>query len=389
MKIGGALIIKQNMKYLNYIFILLDTVLVAAALFMAWFIRIESGLMEVAEYHLSFNDYLRPLFFLLPFYYLLYSFFNLYTPYRMKSLYDEIAGVVKANSIGALVFLSYLYFFREVDYSRKVLVIFYFAAIVLAVAERLVIRFTLRRIRSNGRNLKHIVLVGYSGLAVEFAGRISQNKHWGYSISGIFDNNVEDNKGGVDSLSLDYLGSVSDLEDYISVHSVDEVVITIPLSDYTRLAEIINICEKQGVFTKVIPDYYKMIPANPYIEDLDGLPVISIRKIPLNDLIKKAVKRGADILVSLLGIAILVPFFLVISILIKCESKGPVIYKQKRVGFNRHEFIMYKFRSMRLQDDVREEGLDKERRPQNHPHRSFYPSHQPGRIPSALQCPQG
>lgn len=328
----------------------MDIILIGLSLYISWFIRIYSGWMEAADHVLPFADYMSPLILIIPIYIFLYNFFNLYKPYRTKSLYDELGNLLKANVIGILFFLTYLFVYRIVDYSRIVLILFTVFTISLSFIERMVIRGILRNLRKNDRNLKHIVFVGYSDLAVEYSKRIMQNKHWGYRIKGIFDNNTTEKTVDLYSSMVQVLGKYKDLESYIINNSVDEIVITIDLDDYRYLEEIVATCEKQGVFARIIPDYYKVIPAKPYIEDIDGLPVISLRNIPLNDLVKRSFKRMIDVMGSLFGIIALSPMFMVIALLIKISSKGPVIYKQVRVGLNRKEFVMYKFRSMVVQD---------------------------------------
>jgi len=346
--------IKQNMKHLNRIFIVLDGILVAVSLFFAWYIRIESGLIYVAPYHLTFNEYMKPLLLLIPIYLIAYSLFDLYSPHRTKSLIDEFMNLIKANTAGILAFLSYLYVFREVDYSRMVLIIFYGISIALALLERIIIRYVLRKLRKKSRNLKHIIIVGYSDLAIEYSKRLYQNKHWGYNVVGIFDDDIKREYISLFKETVKVIGRIKDLETYVINNSVDEVIIALSLHKYAKLEAIVNICEKQGVYTRIIPDYYKVMTANPYIEDLDGLPVISLRKIPLNDMFKKNMKRASDLLYSSVGLVLLVPLFAVIAILIKIESKGPIIYKQIRVGLNRKEFLMFKFRTMEVQKESQE-----------------------------------
>ena len=100
---------------------------------------------------------------------------------------------------------------------------------------------------------------------------------------------------------------------------------------------------------KLIPDYGPLIPSKPYTEDLQGLPVIHVRRVPLNDSVNAFLKRTVDIIGSLFAIILFSPLMLVTAILVK-TTKGPVIYKQERVGLHNRNFMMYKFRSMVVQD---------------------------------------
>ena len=135
---------------------------------------------------------------------------------------------------------------------------------------------------------------------------------------------------------------------------LDEIAVTLSLADYDRLEEIVGMCEKSGVHTKFIPDYNSLIPNKPYTEDLNGLPVINIRYVPLSNTFNALCKRIVDILGSLTGIILLSPFLIIVAIIIKLTSKGPIIFKQERVGLHNKPFYMYKFRTMYVQSEEEE-----------------------------------
>ena len=135
---------------------------------------------------------------------------------------------------------------------------------------------------------------------------------------------------------------------------LDEIAITLGLNEYSRLEEIVALCEKSGVHTKFIPDYNNIIPTKPYTEDLLGLPVVNIRYVPLSNTFQFTLKRITDIFGSMAAIVVFSPAMLLCAILIKLTSKGPLIYKQVRVGLHNKEFEMYKFRSMEVQPEADE-----------------------------------
>ena len=139
-------------------------------------------------------------------------------------------------------------------------------------------------------------------------------------------------------------------------NKLDEIAIPLSLDKYSNLQHIVNMCEKSGVHTKFIPDYYNIIPTRPYTEDLLGLPVINIRNVPLTNFFNSFVKRGVDIVGALFCIVIFAPIMLGTAVLIKLTSKGPVLYSQERVGLHNRKFRMYKFRSMEVQTPKEEQG---------------------------------
>jgi len=137
--------------------------------------------------------------------------------------------------------------------------------------------------------------------------------------------------------------------------ALDEIAVTLSLADYDHLEKIVGLCEKSGVHTKFIPDYNSLIPNRPYTEDLMGLPLINIRYVPLTNTLNSIAKRIVDIIGSFCGIVVLSPLLLIVAIIVKCTSKGPVIFKQERVGLHNKPFQMYKFRTMEVQKPSEEQ----------------------------------
>ena len=200
-------------------------------------------------------------------------------------------------------------------------------------------------------NLKHILLVGYSRAAEEYIDRIKQNPQWGYLIRGILDDNIE---RGTMYKGVKVIGRIDNLMIILPQNHLDEIAITLGLSEYYKLERIVALCEKSGVHTKFIPDYNNIIPTKPYTEDLLGLPVINIRHVPLSNTFNMMVKRAMDIVGSICAIVIFSPVMLTVSIIIKKTSPGPLIFKQERVGLHNRPFQMYKFRSMEVQKESEE-----------------------------------
>ena len=150
------------------------------------------------------------------------------------------------------------------------------------------------------------------------------------------------------------LGGTDEMEPILSENSLDEIAITLSLSEYYKLKRIVAACEKSGVHTQFVPDYTDIIPSRPYTEDLLGLPVVNIRYVPLSDTFNAMVKRLFDIVVSILAIILFSPVMIGTALAVKLTSKGPVIFRQERVGLHNRPFQMYKFRSMEVQNPEEE-----------------------------------
>ena len=342
--------IRDNQKFLNRLQVIIDAFVIAIAYALAYWFKFCSGLF-VNGPHWDFESYATYLAVIIPGYLILYLAFNLYTPKRVQGRRLELSNIIKANTIGVMLFIIVLFGMHLDDFSRGMLGIFYVVNIVLETAERNGIRMFLRDIRRKGFNIKQILLVGYSRAAEEYIDRIRSNPQWGYVIRGILDDNVE---SGTEYRGVKVLGKIDNLFVILPENRLDEIAITLGLDEYSKLEHIVALCEKSGVHTKFIPDYNNIIPTKPYTEDLLGLPVINIRYVPLTNTFNSIVKRTMDIFGSVFCIILFSPLMLVAAILVKTTSEGPLIYKQERVGLHNKPFYMYKFRSMEVQNPTEE-----------------------------------
>ena len=330
----------------------MDGVIAIFSYWLAWFVRFRSTVFFKISYEsVPYPVYMTALFAVVPFLLVLYSACNLYSANRIRGRRNEIASIMQANIIGVLVFMAVLQLLRQRDWSRAMIFIFFGINFVFDIGARLGVWAILKKIRKSGLNQRNILLVGYSRAAEEYIDRIVQNPQWGYNIWGILDDRIE---AGTVYQGIKVLGRIDNLMVILPESHLDEIAITLGLSEYFRLEEIVALCEKSGVHTKFIPDYNNIIPTKPYTEDILGLPVINIRYVPLSNTFPAAVKRLMDIVGSIFGIIIASPVMLVFSVIIKLTSKGPLIYKQERVGLHNHPFMMYKFRSMVVQDEDKE-----------------------------------
>ena len=228
------------------------------------------------------------------------------------------------------------------------LFVFFCVNVVAEIGFRNVLRWILRKYRKQGYNQKHILLVGYSRAAEGYLDRVVTHPEWGYIVKGILADNKPE---GEEYRGIKILGGTDKLAEILPQNQLDEIVITLGLAEYHKLGRIVNMCEKSGVHTKFVPDYNNIIPTKPYTEDLMGMPVINIRRVPLNNMLNAVAKRCVDIFGALVAIILFSPVMLVTSIIIKVTSPGPLIFKQERIGKHNRPFYMYKFRSMVVQDE--------------------------------------
>ncbi len=351
--------IKDNQKRLNHFHVVLDALVILFSYALAWFIVNGTPWFHVTTH----NKTVMALFYLgagvliVPSYLILYAFFHLYTPKRVQGRRVELANLFKANTIGLLVISLVLYLGGKNEYfqnfSRPMVFLFYGINITAEVLFRNFLRTVLRSMRSKGYNQKHLLLVGYSRAAEGFIDRVNANPEWGYKIRGILDDHEE---WGKEYKGVRVIGKIRDLNTILELNTLDEIAITLSIREYEKLERIVAGCEKSGVHTKFVPDYYNFIPTRPFMEDLQGLPIIHIRHVPLTSLPNAMVKRLVDLFGAVVALILFSPIMLVTAIVIRLTSPGPVLFSQERVGLHNKPFKMYKFRSMEVQPAAREKS---------------------------------
>ena len=161
-------------------------------------------------------------------------------------------------------------------------------------------------------------------MAEQYMDRLRENPKWGYQV-------------------FAHLKDEEKLERILEGNELDEVVIA-------------HVCEKAGVHTKMIPDFGNVISTRPYIEDVQGIPVIHVRRVPLNIMRNRAAKRAVDLIGATVAIILFSPVMLLTVLVVALTEEGSVIYRQERVGLHNQVFYMYKFRSMIMQDEEKEKA---------------------------------
>ena len=345
--------IKDNQKYFNRLHLVLDAVVVAASYMLAWYLKFASPFSnsDPSVGALSMGTYFEMLIVIVPGCLMLYYAFNLYTAKRATVHKYEILNIFQANTVGLIILMAGWYMVSQIHFSRLMMGYFYVLNIIFTTLGRSLIRILLQYFREKGYKLKYILLVGYSRAAEEYINRINGNPQWGYVVRGILDDSVP---SGTLYKGVKVLGRIGNLSYILPQSKLDEIAITLSLKDYDHLEQIVDMCEKSGVHTKFIPDYNSLFPSRPYTEDLMGLPVINIRHVPLSNTLNWIAKRIVDVITALAGLVVSSPVMLAAAIAVGCTSRGPVIFKQERIGLHNKPFRMYKFRTMEVQKPSRE-----------------------------------
>lgn len=337
--------IRKNQEFLNKVNIILDMLLVIAAYLFASWLRLDifDG-MENNMAAISGKTILLAVAYSLVLFFIL-SLLGFYNTTRTRRLIWKVRTIFLGATLSTLIASTFLFLLRLVDFSRGVLLVFYLATLLLLIGKYAFMRLVLSRFRGKGYNLKHVIVVGTGKLAQQYRKDIEAEPDLGFHIKGFIGNqNLLQDNGT-------WLGLFTDLDDQLLSTDINEVVIALEPEEYSKLWQIIPACERNGVKYSVIPFYNDIIPTNPTIETIGHSKLINMRVNRLENVGWAIVKRGFDFIASLLGLIILSPFLLIIAVCVKRSSPGPILFKQTRVGYQRKEFQMLKFRSMRQNDE--------------------------------------
>lgn len=337
--------IKKNQRALNLVNYISDFLINILSLVAAYYLRFR--VFDAPESHQPLEMYIRVGILNGVIAVFIYAVLRLYEPKRRTSFIADISIIVRANVVDLLALGLLFYFMRIVDFSRMLLGIFFVLSTGLVILKHLALRWALRYARGQGYNIKHILLIGDGELAKKYAHEIDVNTKLGYHIDGAVVSNAQRRPP---LGHLEVLGTVEELDDLLHKSGYDEAVIAFDEDEPESVKAAIQACNRNGVRFSIIPAFSKYIfsAAAPQVETVGGVQMFDFCASPLDRPLNKIIKRLFDIVLSFLILVVLSPLFLVVAISIKLSSKGPVLFKQKRVGYKKKTFNMYKFRSMQV-----------------------------------------
>jgi len=270
---------------------------------------------------------------------------GLYQPQRGKPLSGKFFKIMKVTSLSILILAAITFFYREGSFSRFVAVYFFCFATILMVVSHLLIFIVLKKIRSLGFNVRHVLIVGTGDLAQSLAEKISLHSEYGFNIIGFLTAHPEEINSELGRVRV--IGTFSEISTVIHKYGIDQLFIALPLNAHGKMETILDSLSEETVDIKVVPDLLQFMNLQSGVEDLDGLPIVNLSESPLQGW-NIVVKRLSDIIFSSIFIIVSSPFLILIAIIIKLESAGSIIYRQKRVGLDGNIFEMFKFRSMQV-----------------------------------------
>lgn len=334
--------LKAHSRLLEHLMLVGDLLLVAGCWLAAYAVRFHVAGPPLRSGVPPLEPYLLMLLPILVVWGVCFRAFDLYRPRRIGSRLSEIADVAKASSMGALVLVAVmLFFFREYEYSRVVIVYFWLSSIASVSFSRYVFREALRFARRQGYNVRYAVVVGSGDLAESVIRRLRGRPDVGIQVLG----QVGDDKAAGDGMG--WLGSYADLGAVLGRRPVDHVILALPHEDYGRLGGLLEAIGDEPVTIHVVPDLFRFASLRGGVEEFEGIPFVHLRESPLYGW-NRVVKRGFDIAFSVAALAALAPVLLVVAALVRLTSPGPILFRQERMGLDGQRFGMLKFRTMRI-----------------------------------------
>ncbi|MBT3880161.1 MAG: undecaprenyl-phosphate glucose phosphotransferase [Candidatus Scalindua sp.] len=338
--------LKKHSKFFETLVLLFDCIALCVSWMLAYYLRFYCPVIPVSKGIPPFFTYLTLLVIMLPLWYIVFKAFGLYRPRRISSKFAEVADIAKGTTIAILILVSLTFFFRKYEFSRLTFLYFWIICVVTLCIERIVFREFLRLIRKRGYNLRHALIVGTGDLALDVTDRVHSHPELGIKIRGFLSDN--NSQIGSELEGFKVLDTFENIRNIVIDHNIDMVLITLPLSAHEKLKSILDDIGDEMASIMLIPDLLEFATLRGSVGEFEGMPIISLRDTPLYGW-NVVVKRVTDIVLSITILLAVSPLMLVISLLVKATSIGPVFYRQERMGLDGRIFSMLKFRTMETQ----------------------------------------
>ena len=343
-------------RWMSIILAVSDVILINVAFAIAYWLRYKLQLVAAVDdaYFVPYKSFIPISLALTALLLAIYKMSGVYNQPRGASLFDEIFLLLTSTATGIILIVFVIVFFFQPLYSRLV---FFYAGILITILlglSRLVLRLVRDRLRRRGQGVDRLLIVGAGEVGRTVMRNIVAHPELGYHIVGFVDDDPE--KGKTDIGRFAALGSTANIPRLVREKAIDEVIITLPWMYHRKIVSIIAQCEREQVRVRIVPDIFQMTLSHLDVEDLGGIPMIGVRDISISGS-QLFLKRSMDVALSLLGLFLLLPLFVIVAIAIKLDSPGPIFFRQIRVGKGEKLFACYKFRSMRQGAEEEQEKL--------------------------------
>ena len=306
----------------------------------------------------DFNAKLRFIILLLNFGYLFSVYVVPVNIYKPVMFTDRVAQrALSLIAMHLIIFITGLFFLKPaIDALPRFMIYYYLLLFVVFTVWRVIARESLKLYRKTGRNYRRVIIVGAGKTGMNLYSELKKEVTYGYHIHGFFDDNLL-----LKNTLPNYLGMTREVEDYAVQNDIDEIYCALLNSEDEKILRIFNFAEKNMIRFYIVPEFSRYLKKRLYLDSIGTVPVMAVRSEPLQFLYNQVIKRTFDIVFSLFFLIVFFPWiYIILGILIKLSSPGPVIFKQTRTGIYGKDFDCYKFRSMKINEDANEKQAEKD-----------------------------
>jgi len=277
--------------------------------------------------------------------------FHLYEPRRVQRVVTEFLDIIKAAFALWVAMLAILYLLHKFEFSRYVLAFYFVLFPLLLIISRGAVRSVLMSIRRHGRDIRTVVIIGAGKLGQALHENIVRNPWTGIHVAAYLDD--RDDRIGKNFRGVP-VEPIKDLKRIIAEKGVDQVFIALPFDMHVQMREAMDALADEMVDVRLVPDLFSFTTLRKSVTEFEGMPILNMRESPLSGW-NAVLKRLLDIIISLAALIVFAAPMILIALMVKLTSKGPVLYKQERMGLDGRRFNILKFRSMRA-DAEKETG---------------------------------
>ncbi len=301
------------------------------------------------------DRYLWLLLFVVPAWAILLQAGALYRSYRTSGLGRELWRLARVSAFGGLVLFAFLALTKSGYVSRPFVAVYVLVDGLARALLHVGLRALARSMRSRGFNYRTVLIVGTGEKAKALAHRIARSRRWGLQLLGYVAEEGSPSDAPIAGHRI--LGTVKDLPRILREQVVDEVLVTVDRKRIVEMEELFLHCEQIGVNARLAADFFPHLIAKVELDELDGVPLLTFSTTP-RDAWGLAAKRVLDVAVAGLFLLLFAWLYLLLAVLIKATSPGPVLFRQERVGLNGRRFTFYKFRSMVADAEARRADVE-------------------------------
>lgn len=337
--------------------VVFDAIAIEGSFLFSYWLRFNTDLLNflpLTEETPPFMGYFYGSLFVVPVWLLIFKSRNMYGARRNVALSDEFFNIIKLVTLGMLVVMSAAFFYRDFSYSRIVFGLLWITSTLTIFAGRFCLYHIEKTIYRRGRELRNAVIIGNNETANLIYQTLHNHSLLGYRLVGYFADQLfaatlQDEKNTTIGLrDLPYLGKIHDAPRKMITEHVELALISLNYNDHPKLYDLVRECEGVNVEFMMVPDVLEIMASGMQVKEIEGIPFIKIKGIPMTTW-GRIIKRAFDLVFSGVLLILLSPSLLIIAILIKLDSKGPVFFRQERIGMDGKKFEMLKFRSMKTE----------------------------------------